>query len=108
MKINERVENILKASRSARNSDKALLLIYMAKSGIVFTPQQKEIFEKLPAFETITRIRRTLQEQGKYEPDHHVLEARYEKYKSVKEGIHHEDPEKLLELKGYKILPFGK
>jgi hypothetical protein len=108
MKINERVENILKVSRSARNSDKALLLIYMERSGIILTAEQKEIFNKLPAFETITRIRRILQEQGKYEPDHHVLEARYEKYKTVKEGIHYEDPEKLLESKGYRVLPFGE
>jgi hypothetical protein len=80
----------------------------MEKSGISLTPQQKEIFKELPAFETITRIRRTLQEQGKYEPDHHVLEARYNKYKTVRESINHEDLEKILESNGYTILPFGE
>lgn len=107
MKINDRVENILKASYAARNSDKDLLLIYMQKSGMNLTPSQIEVFRKLPAFETITRVRRVLQEQGKYEPSEQVMEARYKKYQSVKEGIHHEDPEKLLESKGYKVLPFG-
>lgn len=108
VKISTRVENILKASYSARNSDKALLLIYMQKSGMNLSQSQIEVFNKLPAFETITRVRRVLQEQGKYEPSEQVMEARYQKYQSVKEGINHEDPEKLLESKGIKVLPFGQ
>ena len=108
MKISERVTNILKASYSARNSDKDLLLIYMQKSGMNLTPEQVKVFKELPAFETITRVRRVLQEQGKYPPSEQALEARYQKYKTVKEGIHDEDPETLLEAKGYKVLPFGE
>lgn len=34
MKTSFRVENILQASRAARNSDKELLIIYMQKSGM--------------------------------------------------------------------------
>ena len=108
MKISERVENILKVSHQARNSDKSLLLIYMQKSGMELTDKQIEIFKSLPAFETITRVRRDLQEQGKYEPTEEVKEARYQKFKNARENIKYETPESLLEAQGYRVLPFGQ
>lgn len=108
MKTSERVENILKASHKARNSDIELLIIYMQKSGMELTPKQIEIFRKLPAMETITRIRRNLQEQGKYPADPKIEEERFKKFQAVKNSIHYEDPEKLLESKGYKVLPWGQ
>lgn len=108
MTIAERVENILKAVPQTRNSDKELLLIYMKKSGIKLTEQQEEIFKNIPAFETITRVRRDLQEQGKYEPTEEVKEERYQKFKNVRENIKYETPESLLEAQGYRVLPFGQ
>lgn len=106
MKINERIEAILKASKAARNSDTELLIIYMQKSGLELTPKQIEKFKDLPSMETITRVRRQLQEQGKYEATQEVQEARYEKFKehTTEYGIgDSEDPYAYLEKLGYKI-----
>jgi hypothetical protein len=102
VKINERVENILKVSQASRNSDAELLIIYMQKSGMELTPKQKEIFRTLPSMETITRIRRQLQEQGKYEATQEVQEARYEKFKEKQEE--HSDPYAHLAKLGYRIV----
>ena len=108
MKIHDQVENILKVSHSARNSDKALLLIYLQKSRVELSKEQIAVFNKLPAFETITRIRRILQEQGKYEPSEQVKEERYKKYQSVRQEVHHENVEELLEKQGYIIRDWGE
>lgn len=54
MKTSDRVEYILQASKSARNSDKELLIIYMQKSGMNLSPQQIEVFRDMPSAETIT------------------------------------------------------
>ena len=106
MKINERIEAILKASKAARNSDTELLIIYLQKSGMELTPKQIEKFKDLPSMETITRVRRQLQEQGKYEADESVQEGRYQKFKEHREeyGIGDSaDPYAYLEKLGYKI-----
>lgn len=108
MKIGQQVENILKASALARNSDKELLIIYMQKFGMDLTGPQMEMFRKMPAFETITRCRRIIQEQGKYPASPAIEEARYKKYVETKESIGYQDPEAILAKMGYKILPFGE
>lgn len=87
MTVTQRVENILRVSKDARNSDKELLIIYMQKSGMNLTPEQVEIFKNLPAMETIRRVRQNLQEQGKYPASPEVEQQRYEKYKNVKQNI---------------------
>ena len=101
MKTSERVENILRASHAARNSDTALLILYMQKSGMELTPKQIEIFKDMPSMETITRVRRQLQEQGKYEADEKVQEARYQKMQQHQEE--YGDPNKYLAKLGYKL-----
>ncbi len=108
LKISERVENIMRVSVASRNSDKELIILYMQKSGMDLSERQLKIFRDMPAFETITRIRRQLQEEGKYTASPEVEEARYKKYIATKQGINHEDPEKLLEAQGYTLLPFGE
>lgn len=108
MTVTERVENILKVSKNARNSDRELLIIYMQKSGMNLSDEQIKIFRKLPSMETIRRIRQKLQENGKYLADKGVEEQRYNKFKQVKQNIKHESPEKLLEKLGYKVLEWGE
>lgn len=98
----EQVENILKFSHKARNSDTELLIVYMQKYGLNLTDAQIQKLKEMPSSETITRIRRKLQEQGKYPADQDVNEARYEKFKE------YQDPEKILERKGYYVRPFGE
>lgn len=108
MKIQEQVQNILKVSRKARNSDKILLLIYMKKAGMELTPKQENKFLELPSFETIRRTRQMIQERGDYLPDEKVTEERFKKYQEVKNNINYESPEKLLEARGYKIYEWGE
>lgn len=66
MTIADRVKNILSASVEARNSDKALLKIYMLKSGLDLTSKQMDLLIDMPSFETITRVRRDVQAKGQY------------------------------------------
>lgn len=66
MKVTEQVENILRASKLARNSDKELFIIFMQKFGLDLDARQVERFRDMPSFETLRRIRQKLQEQGKY------------------------------------------
>lgn len=102
MKTRDRVENILKVSRASRNSDTELLILYMQKSGMELTPTQKDIFRKMPSMETITRIRRQLQEEGKYEATQSVQENRFNKMKEHQEE--YGDPHAHLAKLGYRIV----
>lgn len=102
MNVSQRVESILKASVDSRNSDTELLIIYMLKSGMELTPKQIKIFKEMPSMETITRARRQLQEQGKYEASEEVNEARYEKMKEF-QGEYADANRQLAKL-GYRIV----
>lgn len=108
LKISDQVENILKASKDARNSDKELQVIYMQKSGMELTPKQIKLFKEMPSMETIRRVRQQLQEQGKYEADDNVNEKRYEKFKEVRANIKSENAETLIERQGYRVLEWGE
>lgn len=103
----QRVENILRASQLARNSDKKLISIYLEKSGLNLTGSQIDKLMSLPSFETITRVRRKLQEQGKYPADAETTEHRYNKFKKVRANMATADPrtaEELLEARGLRIM----
>ena len=102
MKTRDRVEAILKHDTASRNSDTRLLIVFMQKSGMELSDKQIEIFKNMPAAETITRIRRQLQEEGKYEATQQVQEARYEKMKQHQEE--YGDPVAQLAKLGYRIV----
>jgi hypothetical protein len=104
MKINDKVESILKHDRASRNSDTRLLIVYLQKSGMELTDKQIEVFKNLPSMETITRVRRQLQEQGKYEADEAVNEMRYKKFQTTRENIKSESAEEALARIGYRIV----
>ena len=74
-KVADRVKEILSRNLSARNSDKYLLLDYLQEQGVNFTPEQTEIFLSVN-FESITRVRRKLQEEGKYLADPEIEKQR--------------------------------
>lgn len=107
MKISQQVENILKVSTQARNSDKELIILYMQKFGMELSDKQIKKFREMPSTETIRRVRQQLQEQGKYPASPEVDKARFEKYKEVKANIKSGSTEELLEGQGYKVLPWG-
>ena len=109
MRVSERVENILKVSQKARNSDLELWLIYAKKSGLSLSKEQEEVLREMPSFETIRRSRQKIQEQGKYLADKEVEEARYNKFKEVRRDIKFvKEPEQLLESSGYRIKEYGE
>ena len=108
LKISEQVENILKVSVDARNSDKELIILYMQKFGMELTPKQIQTFREMPSTETIRRVRQQLQERGMYEATEEVNEARYNKFKEVQTNIKSESAESLIEKQGYKVLEWGE
>lgn len=108
MTTTERIENILRTSSAARNSDLELWLVYAAKSGLNLSESQVRVLQDMPSMETIRRTRQKFQEQGKYPADEAVNEARYQKFKEVKQEIKYQDPEKLLEAQGYHIKEWGE
>jgi hypothetical protein len=84
MTTKQRVANILAVSRSARCSDKELLIIYMQRSGMNLTDTQKQIFRKLN-MESIRRQRQILQhDEGKYPADQAVDNARFDRFKEIR------------------------
>lgn len=83
----QRVEAILERVPIARNSDTELWLIYAQKSGLNLTPEQEQIIRDMPTFETITRVRRKLQENGDYQASQAVRQRREFKSKVVKNSV---------------------
>lgn len=104
----QRVRNLLEHVPSTRSSDIELIIYYYQKAGVNLSFEQMQKIRELPTPETLTRIRRKIQENGEFPATKEVEEARYNKFKSVKQNINYEDPEKLLAAKGYKILDYGQ
>jgi len=83
----ELVEKILAQDEKARNSDKWLCFrVYeeiARKYGKgIFIPF--ELFEKFPSFETITRVRRKIQnDEGRYLPDEGTQQMRKERQEDM-------------------------
>lgn len=70
------VENVLARSIDARNSDRVLLLQTWEDMGFHLTATQYQQFLSLPSSESITRVRRKLQEQGRYPATERIKKAR--------------------------------
>jgi len=87
--ISELVEEVLATNHNARNSDKELISCILERYNFTMTGEQLAIWNKLPAFESITRARRKIQEK-KYQADPEVLAGR--KYE-----------EKLMRTGGYSV-----
>lgn len=76
MRVVDIVSNILQTSRQARNSDKHLIIKFMAHYGIHLNATQQSILMNMPSFETARRIRQKLQQEGKYTPDQTIADDR--------------------------------
>lgn len=76
MKTHELVEHILKYNQSARNSDKELMIEYLQSTGAYLSEYQKAVIRKGASLETLTRVRRKLQEGGKYPATDKVTKER--------------------------------
>jgi hypothetical protein len=83
--LTKRVENILSRDNNAKNSDK--WLIYRVLEEISQENGEKlfipfTLFDEFPSFESITRCRRKLNEEGKHLPtDREVIEKRKKREK---------------------------
>lgn len=109
MTITQQVRNLLAYSRSARNSDKVLIHLYLKRAGLELTATQIDKLLSLPSFETITRVRRKLQESGEFLPSQDVAKQRKLKSYAVQQNAPRstaESLERVLE-DGTIVLPNG-
>jgi len=91
-KVKDRVEWILQNYDSARNNDTVLEFIYMRKFENIQIPFVE--WEKIRhiSMETISRVRRKFQEQGKYMPtSRYVIEKRKRAEKAFRGTINRVD-----------------
>lgn len=75
------VEQIMVDSEKSRSDDHLLLATTWYRLGFKLTQEQYNLFKTMPSAETVTRIRRKLQEQGKYQASKEV--QKYRKHKSL-------------------------
>lgn len=81
------VETVLRSKANTRYSDKELLIEVWASMGLVLNEEQRRAFRNLPSSETITRVRRKLQESGKYLPPEEVTRERHDKADQMKQEM---------------------
>jgi len=86
-KVSEIVENLLKTNERCRNDDKYLTYLVMREFTNIFIPF--EDFNKMPAFETIKRVRAKIQNtEGLYPPtDPEVLAKRQKRQEEIKDVV---------------------
>lgn len=85
MLINKTVEAILRDEPVTRNSDKALLLHVWRKLGLNLTAEQMAKLRDMPSAETITRVRRKIQEGGQYQATERIKSTRHHKDLSMQQ-----------------------
>ena len=94
------VERALERNIDARNSDKVLQLEVWDQLGFGLSETQKKRFLSLPSTETINRIRRKLQEQGRYPATDTIHKTRQLKSMVVQQNMPKASPtttERVLE-----------
>jgi len=86
-KVSEIVEHLLETNERCRNDDKFLTYLVMREFTNIFIPF--EDFNKMPAFETIKRVRAKIQNtEGRYPPtDQDVIEKRKHREAEVKDFV---------------------
>ena len=104
MRVAHLVEQSLKNNIQSRSSDKVLLLQVWHSLGLDLTPRQVERFLEIPSPETIGRVRRKLQESGKYLPTEEVKKARRIIELQVQQNAPSAKPERLEKLMQGELL----
>lgn len=87
MKMGYIVEQSLANNLEARNSDKILLMDVWDKLGFGLSESQRQRFMRMPSAETITRIRRKLQEKGEYPATKKIKKTRELKSMVVQQNM---------------------
>ena len=75
--IDKRVERLLLADQSLRDSDKKLLLAFWESEGLYLSQEQKDKFMNCTTAESITRARRKAKEKG-IKGSEQIEEKRYQ------------------------------
>jgi len=88
--LKEVVEAVLEKYPVARNSDRELIFRVLVSQGLVLHVEggitiPYENLGKLPSFESITRCRRKIQEEGRFLPCEEIMEARKENEQAMRE-----------------------
>lgn len=91
------VEDILRYNDKARESDRELLIQVMQRRGVNLSASQIDKLRDIN-FETITRIRRKLNEQGKYLPSVRTAKARHLKSLTMQQNAPVADAKRLEDL----------
>jgi hypothetical protein len=81
------VERVLERNLNARNSDKVLFLQVWEEMGFYLSDSQRQKFLSLPSSESITRVRRKLQEQGRYPATERIKKTRELKSMIVQQNM---------------------
>jgi hypothetical protein len=88
------IESILAQNPKARDSDNLLIVQVLLHYGADFTPHQIALLNEM-SFESITRCRRKLQEQGKFLPSPEVAKKRRLKSYIVQQNAPSASPSRL-------------
>lgn len=83
MRVNDKVEHLLKTQPELRNSDKDLLIAFWADQGLFFSETQKRAMRNCTPAESITRARRNL--RGQYPGTKKIEDGRYDKFKDFRD-----------------------
>lgn len=86
MKTKKAVESVLNRDLRARSSDKWLIINVLREMGFRVYIDYSEL-HNMPSFESITRCRRYLQNQGKYVSEEEIKKSRNEKAEVIKTNL---------------------
>lgn len=88
MKLHDRILKILENKPATRNSDTELMLATWESFGLYLTKEQAELLKSLPKLESITRARRTIQnDMDLYKASERVQKARMDKTSTIRQNI---------------------
>jgi hypothetical protein len=82
--VRDFVEEVMREDERSRNDDKWLIIQTLRKMGFDVYIDYDQL-EELPAFETITRCRRKIQEEGELQADSEVRKVRSENEEEMKD-----------------------
>lgn len=105
--IANQVEQALRDNLEARSDDRELIIEILQNHGADLTDQQKNLIRAL-SFETITRVRRKLQQEGQYLATDRVRRARKMKGMIMQQNVPGSTSKRVEAHLQRVILPWGQ
>lgn len=97
-KLTRIVRQVMKTYPNTRNNDHDLIIGVYYALGFQMTAEQRKKFHELPTPETVTRLRRKLQEKGEYLPAEAVRKFRRHKSLEVQQNAPTASAERLEDV----------